>query len=58
MPLNAYDKFFGGEKGAAAKAKANMLATYGRKDGEHVFQATVAKRKRKAGQARKRKWFG
>jgi hypothetical protein len=58
MPLHAYDKFFGGEKGAAAKAHANMRATYGPKDGEAVFRATVAKRKRKAGQARKRKWFG
>jgi hypothetical protein len=55
---DSLDKYFGGAKGAAAKAKANMQATYGRADGEHVFHATVAKRKRKASQARKRKWFG
>jgi hypothetical protein len=58
MPVNQYDKYFGGAKGAAAKAKANMQATYGRADGDHVFHATIAKRKRKASQARKRKWFG
>jgi hypothetical protein len=56
MPLNSYDKYFGGEKGAAAKAKASMQQTYGRKDGEHVFYSTVAKKKRKAKTARKTKW--
>jgi hypothetical protein len=57
MPVVNYDRYFGGEKGAAAKAKANMQRTYGKKDGETVFYATVAKRKRKAASARRRKWF-
>ncbi len=49
MPLERYDKFFGGEKGSAEKALRSMKRTYGRKDGEHVFYSTVAKRKRKTG---------
>lgn len=47
MPLNRYDRFFGGERGSAEKALQSMKRTYGRKDGETVFYATVAKRKRK-----------
>jgi len=59
VPLDRYDKYFGGQPGAAAKAKANMQQTYGRKDGEYVFFSTIAKRKHKAKAARKRKWgFG
>jgi len=59
MPLERYDRYFGGQPGAAAKAKASMQKTYGRKDGEFVFQATVAKRKRKAKGQTRRKWgFG
>lgn len=46
MPLERYDKFFGG-RGSAQKALASMQRTYGRKDGQTVFDATVAKRKRK-----------
>jgi hypothetical protein len=45
MPTSRYDKFFGGQPGAADKALASMRRTYGRKDGETVFYATVAKRK-------------
>lgn len=48
MPLGRYDKFFGGAPGAAEQALRNMRKTYGRKDGEHVFRATIAKRRRKA----------
>ena len=55
MPVNRYDKLFGGQPGAADKALQNMRKTYGRKDGETVFYATVAKRKHK--QARKPKGF-
>jgi hypothetical protein len=58
MPRSKWDKFFGGQPGAADKAKASMLRTYGRKDGETIFQATVAKRKHKAQAQRRRKWFG
>ena len=47
MPLARYDKYFGGERGAADRALAAMQRTYGRKDGETVFHATIAKRKRK-----------
>ena len=55
MPVHRYDKLFGGQPGAADKALQNMRKTYGRKDGETVFYATVAKRKHK--QARKPKGF-
>lgn len=58
MPLGEYDKYFGGQPGAAAKAKASMQRTYGRKDGEHVFYARVAKAKHQKKTARRRKWFG
>lgn len=47
MPTNRYDKYFGGEPGAAEKALRQMKKTYGAKDGETVFHATIAKRKRK-----------
>lgn len=45
--LGRFDKFFGGDRGAAEKALQAMKRTYGRKDGEHVFWASVAKRKRR-----------
>ena len=44
-PLSEYDKYFGGESGAAAKAKASMIKQYGEKKGEEVFYATVNKKK-------------
>jgi hypothetical protein len=48
MGLERYDKYFGGGKGAADKAASSMKRLYGRKDGDAVFWATIAKRKRKA----------
>jgi len=47
VPLERYDKFFGGEKGSAGKALKAMKRTYGSKDGEHVFYARIAKEKRR-----------
>jgi hypothetical protein len=44
---SSLDKLFGG-KGSADKARKSMHKTYGKEDGEHVFRATVAKRKRKS----------
>lgn len=44
-PLSEYDQYFGGESGAAAKAKAAMIKQYGEKKGEEVFYATVNKKK-------------
>jgi hypothetical protein len=55
MPLDRYDKLFGGEKGAADKVLANMKRTYGRTKGESVFRATVIKRERKQNNQRRRK---
>lgn len=45
MPLKAYDKWFGGKKGSAAKAKKSMLKEYGEDKGERVFYALKNKRK-------------
>lgn len=47
MGIGRFDKLFGGERGAAERTLAAMKRTYGRKDGQTVFDATVAKRKRK-----------
>jgi hypothetical protein len=44
-PLSEYDQYFGGQPGAAAKAKAAMIKEYGEKKGEEVFYATVNKKK-------------
>ena len=41
MPLAKYNKSFGGSRGAAAKAHAAMVKTYGAKTGEQVFYATA-----------------
>ena len=46
--VSRYDRWFGGARGAAETARAKMHKTYGRKDGEAVWQATIAKRKHKA----------
>lgn len=54
MSLGRYDKFFGG-RGSAEKALQSMKRTYGRKDGQTVFDATIAKRKRKSTTTRKAK---
>ena len=55
MPLSHYDRFFGGERGSADKALDSMRKTYGRKEGEHVFYAKIAKAKRKTKSTRRRK---
>lgn len=41
------DRYFGGKRGAAQQALDRMKATYGVKDGEHVFYGKVAKAKRR-----------
>lgn len=48
MPLERYDKLFGGKPGDAAKTKAQMQRTYGRVKGERVFYGTIAKREHQA----------
>lgn len=53
MPGHRYDKFFGGQPGAADKALQNMKRTYGPKKGQTVFEATIAKREHKAKRQRK-----
>lgn len=53
-PIGNYDRYFGGERGAAKKALDAMKKTYGPKDGEHVFWAKVAKARRKTKPPRSR----
>lgn len=49
MPIAKYDKYFGGEKGSAAKAKRAMGKTYSSADkAEQVFYALKNKRKKEA----------
>jgi hypothetical protein len=57
MPPRNYDQFFGGQPGAADKALAAMRKTYGKRDGDVVFNATVAKRRRKQAKTRRQGWF-
>lgn len=45
MPIKKYDKFFGGKKGSASKAKSAMEDEYGAKKGEQVFYATKNRNK-------------
>jgi hypothetical protein len=47
MPKPGDDKYFGGARGAAQKAWEAMVKAYGRKDAEHVYQARIAKQKRR-----------
>lgn len=47
MPLNRYDRYFGGTRGSAERTLAAMKKTYGPKKGETVFYASVAKRERR-----------
>jgi hypothetical protein len=47
MGLERFDKLFGGERGAAEKTLAQFKKTYGRKDGQTMFDAQLVKRKRK-----------
>lgn len=49
MPISQYDRFFGGQRGAAEKALSSMKKTYGARDGARVFYARVAKLKRREG---------
>lgn len=49
MPVSKYDRFFGGKKGSARKAKRAMADTYGEEEGERVFYATKNKRKNEGG---------
>lgn len=51
--LRRFDKYFGGDRGAAQQALEAMQKTYGPKDGQTVFDATVAKRKRRATSSRR-----
>lgn len=47
MPIGKYDKYFGGEKGSAAKAKKAMSKTYSSPEkAEQVFYALKNKRKK------------
>lgn len=49
MPVGKYDKYFGGEKGSAAKAKRAMQKTYSSSEkAEQVFYALKNKRKQAA----------
>lgn len=53
--LSRYDRFFGGTPGAAEQTQKAMQKTYGRKDGETVFWATIAKRKRRSSTTKRRR---
>ena len=44
---SSMDRFFGGQAGAAQKALQSMQKSYGRTDGQKVFDAAIAKRKRR-----------
>jgi len=46
------DKFFGGEKGSARKAWESMTRNYGKRDAEHVYYGSIAKRKRRSSSGR------
>ena len=52
MPVSRYNEFFGGKRGSAAKARKRMHESYGREDGEHVFRAVIAKKRKRKGKAR------
>jgi len=41
VPISDYDRYFGGQPGAAQKAKTAMCKQYGEKRGTQVFYATV-----------------
>lgn len=47
MAPNKIDRLFGGKPGAADQTRQNMRKTYGRAEGDKVFEATVIKRQRK-----------
>lgn len=45
MPIEKYDRYFGGKRGSASKALEAMQRQYGDKRGESVFYALVNKRR-------------
>ena len=47
MPISKYNRYFGGEKGSAQKAKNAMADEYGADKGERVFYATKNRNKKK-----------
>lgn len=47
MPVEKYDRYFGG---GAGKAKAAMVKQYGSERGEAIFHALVNKKRKKAGE--------
>ena len=49
MPIAKYDKYFGGKKGSAQKAKSAMEKQYGEDKGESVFYAKKNKNKKSFG---------
>lgn len=46
--LSRFDKFFGGERGSADKTLQAYKRTYGSRDGQTIFDAKIAKLKRRA----------
>jgi len=46
LPLEQYDKYFGGKPGSAKKAATALKEEYGAEDGRRYFYAIVNKRKR------------
>lgn len=46
MPLEQYDKYFGGKPGAANKAAKALQKEYGAKEGRGYFYAIVRKRQK------------
>lgn len=48
MPLAAYDKFYGGKRGAASRALQEMVKHYGLAKGTQVFYSMLNDRKKKA----------
>lgn len=45
--MSKLDRLFGGKPGAAENTRQNMRKTYGRTEGDKVFEATVIKRQRR-----------
>ena len=48
------DRLFGGKPGAADTTRRQMQRTYGRAEGDKVFEATIIKRQRREKAARRR----
>lgn len=55
MPLERYDKYFGGAKGSASKAAKALQKEYGAERGRGYFYAIVRKRQRAAARARSKR---